>query len=430
MSRSRTPKKPVLQKLHEAQRTIGLAMKEQPRVVLRCGRRFGKTTLLERLAAKTAMSGGKVGWFGPRYKLNFPTYKRILRVTGPVVSSRSKIDQVIEMRGGGAVEFWTLEDEDAGRSRDYDLVIVDEASLKKRGLREIWEQSIAPTLLDRSGRAVMGGTPKGIDEENYFYSACTDKNLGWIEYHAPTALNPTLDPAAVAKLIDEYPRLVYQQEYLAEFVDWNGVAFFPLEHMLADGLPVPYPERTGQIYAVIDTALKDGQEHDGTAVVYFAREKYFQPRLIVLDWDIIQVEGALLESWLPSVYSRMNQLSDLCHAREGVLGSFIEDKASGIVLLQQAKKKQLRAFALPAEITALGKEGRALSVSGYFHRGEIKLSQFAFDKVVRFKGVQKNHFISQLCGFRMGDTDNKRADDLADCGMYGAAIGCGNARGF
>ena len=234
----------------------------------------------------------------------------------------------------------------------------------------------------------------------------------------------------MAKLIDEYPRLVYQQEYLAEFVDWNGVAFFPLDSLLEDGKPLPYPPRTGQIFAVIDTALKDGTEHDGTAVVYFARERFFQPRLIVLDWDIIQIEGASLENWLPSVYSRMAELSDECHAREGVLGTFIEDKASGIVLLQQAKKKQLRAFALPAEITALGKEGRALSVSGYFHRGEIKLSQFAFDKVVRFKGVQKNHFISQLCGFRMGDTDNKRADDLADCGMYGAAIGCGNARGF
>lgn len=197
-----------LPKLHEAQKPIAESFLTHRRVVMRCGRRFGKTTLLERTAAKRAMLGQRVGWFGPQYRLNTPTYSRILRMASPRVERKSKIDQIIEMKGSGCVEFWTLNDPDAGRSRFYDLVIIDEASLVPKGLKDTWEQAIAPTLLDRGGSAIMAGTPKGIDPENFFYAACSDRKLGWLEVHRKTEANPTLSPDEVAKLIDEYPPLV------------------------------------------------------------------------------------------------------------------------------------------------------------------------------------------------------------------------------
>ena len=128
--------------LHEAQRDIVRLMAEKPfRIVIRCGRRFGKTTLLERCATKWAALGKRVGWFGPQYRLNTPSYNRIHRMGGQQVTRKSKIDQIIEFRSGGSVEFWTLNDPDAGRSRFYDVAILDEASLAS-GLRDTWEQAI------------------------------------------------------------------------------------------------------------------------------------------------------------------------------------------------------------------------------------------------------------------------------------------------
>ena len=419
----------TLPELHKGQ--IDAIMMPGRFKAIRCGRRWGKTMTGATLACDMAPKGKSVGIFAPDYRILSETYEEISDILDPVTVGSNKVEGVIRTLNKGRVDFWTLNNPRAGRSRKYDLVILDEVAFAGDDMQDIWLKAIKPTLVDKRGGAIALSTPNGSNEENFFHQICTDKSLGWSEFHAPTWTNPFLPSEEIEKLKTDYPPLVFQQEFAAEFVDWNGVAFFPLDSMLdGNGKPLPYPERTGQIYAVIDTALKDGKEHDGTAVVYFAREKFFQPRLIILDWDIIQVEGALLEDWLPSVYSRMTELSDMCRSREGVLGAFIEDKASGIVLLQQAKKRNLRAFALPSEMTALGKEGRALSVSGYFHRGEIKMSQYAFDKVVRFKGVQKNHLISQLCGFRMGDTDNKRADDLADCAMYAASIGCGNSKGY
>ncbi|MDN7445904.1 hypothetical protein FEP95_04771 [Burkholderia multivorans] len=418
-----------LQELHAKQAEIGRAFNESRRVVIRCGRRFGKTTLLERCASKWSYNGLKVGWFGPTYKLNLPTYKRILRTVQPVVYSKSKIDQVIELNSGGCIEFWTLQDEDAGRSRFYDRVIIDEGSLVPKGLRSIWEQAIAPTLLDRKGHAIMAGTPKGIDPENFFYEACTDKTLGWREFHAPTASNPMLDPEAVARLKDEYPALVYQQEYLADFVDWNGAAFFSEESLLVDGEPVDYPTRCDQVFAVVDTALKDGLEHDGTAVTYFARNIITGTPLTILDWDVLQIEGALLESWLPTVAQRCEELAAQVGARQGSLGGWIEDKASGIVLLQQAKRRSLPFHPIEEKLVDLGKEGRALSVSGYVHRGEVKISRYAHDKVTNYKGQTRNHLISQVCGFRLG-TKTPHHQDLLDTFCYGVAIALGDSDGY
>lgn len=418
-----------LQELHAKQVEIGKAFNENQRVVIRCGRRFGKTTLLERCASKWAYQGLRVGWFGPTYKLNLPTYKRILRTIQPIVVSKSKIDQVIETQKDGCVEFWTLQDEDAGRSRFYDRVIIDEGSLVSKGLKEIWEQAISPTLLDRQGKAVMAGTPKGIDPDNFFYEACTDKTLGWQEFHAPTASNPKLDPDAVAKLIHEYPPLVYEQEFLARFVDWRGSAFFSEVNLLVDGKPVEYPERCDQVFATIDSALKDGVEHDGTAVCYWARNKIAGHPLILLDWDLLQIEGALLEEWLPTVNQRLEDFAQQTKAREGNTGIWIEDKASGIVLLQQAARRSLPTYPIDSKLTDLGKEGRALSVSGYVYRGDVKFSRQAYDKVTNFKGQTRNHCLAQVCGFRIG-SKTPHTYDLLDTFVYGVAISLGDSEGW
>jgi len=418
-----------LQKLHERQIEIAQGFKQHKKVVIRCGRRFGKTSLLERCAAKWAFNGERVGWLGPKYKLNAPTYGNLIHTLKPVIQSKSKIDQLIQLNTGGLVEFWTLEDENAGRSRKYHKVIVDEASLKAKGLKEIIDQSIRPTLLDYNGSIIMAGTPKGVDPDNYFYEACTNPLEGWVEYHAPTASNPHLDPDVVAKLIHDYPPLVYQQEYLADFVDWRGSAFFSELSLLEDGQPVEYPIRCDQVFAVVDTALKDGLEHDGTAVIYCARNKIAGHPLIILDWDLIQIQGALLEEWLPSVNQRLEDLAKETGARQGNVGIWVEDKGSGTVLIQQCQRRDLPVYPIEEKLVDLGKEGRALSVSGYIYRGDVKFSRYAYDKVTNYKGQTRNHLLAQVCGFRIG-TKTPHHMDALDVFCYAAAISLGDSTGW
>ena len=399
--------------------------------IIRAGRRLGKTTMLEDIGAGRAIKKQKIGWFSPSYKLIIPTYRHIYDTVRPLIETASKVDGLIRLQTGGEIEFWSLDNEDAGRSRSYDLVIIDEASLKKRGMREIWEQAIKPTLLDRGGSAIMAGTPKGVDEENYFYQACNDKKEGWKEFHAPTWANPHLNAEAVSKLKEENSPLVWQQEYAAEFVNWNGVAFFDTDKLLVNGMGVAYPMNCDCVFAVIDSAMKDGSENDGTAVTYFALSKFFGHPLTILDWDIVQIKSDLLITWLPNVLKHLEVLAGMCKARNGSIGAFVEDKGSGITLNQYGARMGWPVTPIDGEITSTGKDGRAISASGPVHRGEVKISQFAYDKLTEFKSQTKNHLWSQLGNYRIGDKDAaKRSDDLTDTATYGVIIGLGGNEGF
>ena len=412
---------------HEGQRNI---VANRARLsVIRAGRRFGKSVLLEDIACNFGAIGYPVGFFAPDYKKLMPSYKECKRILKPIIKSASKIDAVIELTNGGTIDFWTLQDEDAGRGRKYKEVIIDEGSLVKKGMQAIWEQSIEPTLLDYNGNAIMGGTPKGVDEENFFYMACTDKSLGFKEFHAPTSANPTLNPVAVAELKNKKPPLVYQQEHLADFVDWSGTAFFQLEKMLDDGHPVDAPMYPDYIYACIDSATKTGKQHDGTAVTISARyAEYAKYRLVVLDWDIVQISAELLINWLPQIYIKLESYARELKARDGSIGIFIEDKNSGTVLIKQAERAGYAAYAIDGALTAMGKDERAISVSSYFWNGDVKISTHAYQKTVRYKEVEKNHWLGQVCGYRVG-VDNG-ADDLCDTATYCAAIGLGNGEGI
>jgi hypothetical protein len=78
----------------------------------------------------------------------------------------------------------------------------------------------------------------------------------------------------------------------------------------------------------------------------------------------------------------------------------------------------------------MGKDERALSVSGYVYRGSVKYTDYAFGKTTVHKRKSRNHLVDQVESFRMGDKDSKREDDLLDAFCYGIAIGLGDSEGF
>jgi hypothetical protein len=108
----------------------------------------------------------------------------------------------------------------------------------------------------------------------------------------------------------------------------------------------------------------------------------------------------------------------------------IEDKNSGTILLQQARRRGMHAEAIESKLTAMGKDERALSVSGYVYRGNVKYTDYAFNKSTVYKRKSRNHLSDQIESFRIGDKDNKREDDLLDTFCYGIALALGDGSGF
>lgn len=421
----------TLPTLHDGQKALH-SQRDRLNVV-RCGRRWGKTRFLEVLACSGALRGESVGIFAPEHKQLAEPWDHIRDYLNNGIVTANRNAGTIKLKNGGKIDFWTVNDNElAGRGREYDLVLIDEAAFTKTPqMKDIWQKSIKPTMLTTRGNAWVFSTPNGIDPDNFFYAACNDPEMGFHEFHAPTSTNPFVPLDELEKERRTNHPLVFQQEFLAEEIDWSGVAFFSSDKMLVDGLPVAYPHICDSVFAVIDTAVKGGKDNDGTAVIYCSLSGLVGHPMVILDWDVIQVDGALLESWMPSVFDRCEELARQCKARFGATGVFVEDAAAGSILLQQGKARGWPTFPIDSKLTMAGKDERAISVSGYHHQGMIKFSEAAFNKTVNFKGVARNHLLTQVTSFRIGDKDAaKRADDLLDTFVYALAIGVGNKYGF
>jgi hypothetical protein len=295
-----------------------------------------------------------------------------------------------------------------------------------------FNRAIDPTLLQYSGSVLAASNAKDDDPENFLWRLCNEPELGFSQSHATVYDNPLLPIDEIERLRATKHPLVWQSEYLAEFTNFAGEAFFRQEWLLVDGQPVPYPKHCDQVFAIIDCAAKTGQTHDATACIWIARDRFTKTfGTWILDWDIVQIEGASLEHWLPIVFKRGEELARQCGARMGFTRAMIEDASAGQVLLQQARNRGWPAEPLPSGFVALGKDVRALDVSGYVAQGLVKLTEHAFNKTSTLKGVTRNHLLSQIAGFCVGDKDAaKRADDLLDCFTGAVAMACGNQEGF
>lgn len=193
---------------------------------LTCGRRWGKTEFGMHEAADTAINGKSVGWFAPTYKIMDEAFRTLRQRLGPIIDAeRSDMTQKrIVLITGGSIEFWSLDNPDAGRSRKYHLAIVDEAGIV-RNLGWAWQASIRPTLTDYKGGALFLGTPKGRGEFIRLHGRGDAGDKGWASFRCATVENPYIDPTEVEDARRDLPAAIFAQEYEGIPADDGGNPF-------------------------------------------------------------------------------------------------------------------------------------------------------------------------------------------------------------
>ncbi|WP_062196499.1 phage terminase large subunit [Caldimonas taiwanensis] len=239
--------------------------------VISAGRRFGKTLLaVEWLAlfddGRSAIEGASVAFFAPTYRLLADVWADMERTLKPVTRKANRTEQRIELITGGKIDFWTLEDPDAGRGRKYHKIVIDEAA-HARYLKDAWEQAISPTLTDFRGQAWFISTPKGT---NYFHELFrrgqSDEWPEWASFHLPTSANPYISADEIEAKRRELPALVFAQEYEAQFVTFGGNLI--RAEMLVDAPCPPHlPVCLG-----VDLAISSKEGADFTAIAAMARD--------------------------------------------------------------------------------------------------------------------------------------------------------------
>lgn len=174
---------------------------------------------------QTLRQGQPAAWFAPTYKLMLDVWNDLRHSLHSEILRANKTEMRIELTNGGVLDMWTLDSPDAGRGRKYARVVIDEAALV-RNLLDAWPASIRPTLTDLRGDAWFLSTPKGRNAFWQLYQQGIDPTQSdWAAWQMPTAKNPYIDPAEIEAARQMLPERIFQQEYLAEFLEDGGGVF-------------------------------------------------------------------------------------------------------------------------------------------------------------------------------------------------------------
>jgi hypothetical protein len=209
---------------------------------LRCGRRFGKTSLIEELTS-IILDGKRVGIWFPTYKDLDPVWVDVKKTFGSVTRRKNEVLKQIELVTGGLVDFWSMEDPDSGQGRKYHRAIIDEAA-KAPKLYQAWENTIRPTLTDYQGDAFILSRPKGKNNPFYLLEEKHRAFDNWAFFHFTSYDNATdvggfLERSEIEAAKMQLDDINFRQEYLAEYVDANDRPFL---YSFADEHQIPHYE--------------------------------------------------------------------------------------------------------------------------------------------------------------------------------------------
>lgn len=318
--------------------------------VASCGRRIGKTTLGQDRCIGPLLEGKPVGWFSPTYKMLSDVWRSLASTLQPVTKRTNATEKQIELITGGVLDMWSLDNPDAARGRKYARVVIDEAAMIPL-LQDAWQAVIRPTLTDFAGDGWFLSTPKGMN----FFRQCYDwgqdpEREEWKSWRMPTSVNPFILDSEIEAARQELPERVFQQEYLAEFLEDAGGVF---RGVLAVATAQPAEPSPGGDYVM---GVDWGQKEDFTVLSVIdrtTRKQVAVDRFNQIDWAVQR--------------GRLRAMAD----RWGVSGIYAEENSIGGPNIEALRGEGLPVVAF--QTTAVSKPPLIESLALAFERKEIEV---------------------------------------------------------
>jgi len=251
-----------------------------------CGRRWGKTILESNWLHEGAINDGGENWFlSPVYAQSKAVFRDNLaaarRGGADAAFKDVSISELrVEYKTGGVEHYKSADNPETLRGAGLKRVVIDEAARVKR---DVWEEVIRPAVSDTHGKVLFGTTPKG---KNWFYELWTRGQDGlqpeFKSWKFPTANNPLIHPSDIEHARQSLPVDVFQQEYLAEFLENSAGVFRNVRSCL--GAQREEPQSGRSYYAGVDLARLT----DFTVLTILdgnGSQVYFD-RFNLLDWTV------------------------------------------------------------------------------------------------------------------------------------------------
>ena len=167
-------------------------------------------------------------------------------------------DNYIRLKNGSEILFRSAEKYDNIRGLTVDYGILDEAAFMKQ---DAWKEAIRPVFMVRGKKVLFISTPKG---KNWFHELFQlAKSPDYSNYQAYTGSSydtPYIDIEEIEDAKRTLPPNVFQQEYLAKFIDSGGEVFSSLDKNLFARYTTPQ----GKVYCGIDL----GKQEDFTVATF------------------------------------------------------------------------------------------------------------------------------------------------------------------
>lgn len=266
--------------------------------VLLCGRRWRKTGLMWMELYRRAMERvGIYWWVAPRYK-ELAGVRQVIKETTPDVCFK-KITEV-SMAGnvvlrycmlpnGSEVFFHSADTEDSMRGIGLCGLVIDEADLIERSR---WDNELRPSLADKIGWAMFGGTPKGhrMLYEFLLRGRKHPEVVGWVDewpdwesWNFSSYDNPFLDRREIDDMKKSLPDMVFRQEIMAECLDDVGQVFRNIQGSVDKSLALG--RRDGERYAIGEDLAKTEDFQVHVALDYDGNLRGIE-RFHELDWGL------------------------------------------------------------------------------------------------------------------------------------------------
>ena len=296
--------------LHRNQILVDQALDSGKRfIIMRCGRRFGKTELCAREVVKFAAShpNSLIWWVSPFYELSTLGHKaftEFLQATGTyerLVKKEYKDPHLyFVFRNGAVLRFKTAENESQLMGAGVDFIVFDECAAAKRSA---WGARMAPTMIDNpKSRVMFISTPRGRNwlhelEENALSSGGCFYERGvldpdhpgepgnlWAVFHYTSYDNPTFTREQVELFIEAAGMTAeeIQQEIYAEYIGDLLEAFPGWRNCQVEG---PVGPEAGRRYVA---GLDLGHKRDFCAMSVWdvrAMQEVYIERWKDADWD-------------------------------------------------------------------------------------------------------------------------------------------------
>ena len=230
------------------------------------GRQFGKSLMAINLSLYWMINSGpcKVLWVSPVYSQTTKVQKEIMQAIGAsgLVKNCNYSDNYIRLKNGSEIIFRSAEKYDNIRGLTVDYGILDEAAFMKE---DAWKEAIKPVFLVRGKKVLFVSTPKGKNWFHELYQLARSNDYeNYIAYTGSSYDTPYINKEEIEDAKRTLPTNVFQQEYLAKFIDSGGEVFSNLQSNI---MPT-WAQNNSKIYCGIDL----GKQEDFTVATFMTAE--------------------------------------------------------------------------------------------------------------------------------------------------------------